>query len=73
MLEELFNSFFSANGAAFFPQSATELDDNINGRGYKINQYETLLFSPCCLLHNKKNKKETNKLAKLEEDETFAN
>ena len=59
---------FSANGATFlskvrqnfFPkcdrisfQSATELDNNINGRGSKINQYEALPSTAGCFPHNK--------------------
>ena len=47
-------------------QSATELNNNINGHGSKINQYEALLFTADGFPHN--NNSQEGKGAEIEKE-----
>lgn len=45
VVEEPFNGFVLCKWRNISYQSATELDNNVNGQGSKRNQYEALLFT----------------------------
>ena len=45
VVEEPFNGFVLCKWRNISYQSATELDNNVNGHGSKRNQYEALLFT----------------------------